>query len=174
MFFKITVNGTASIDEEDEPEFTVSGVSFASGTGTGGAALAELVRGALAARGVRARVAVAPAACGAPATPDARACLEATLAALARGALHVALVPTERAPAPPRLRDAGLEELGDAAPPAHRACFALPARAPAAEPPPPPRSLLDFADADLAAHYALSRADLEFAVRSLSLDGDYK
>ncbi|XP_063838807.1 uncharacterized protein LOC135087892, partial [Ostrinia nubilalis] len=50
-------------------------------------------------------------------------------------------------PAAPRLRDAGLEELGDAAPPWRRACLVTR---------PPARSLLDFADERVAERYSLT------------------
>ncbi|XP_045782233.1 uncharacterized protein LOC123878826 isoform X2 [Maniola jurtina] len=111
-------------------------------------ALAHLVALALRAEGLRAHVAPPPAACAPPHAADARACRDAVFAALLRGALHAALLlaPAARAPAMQwALRDAGLDELGDAAPPAARRCYAPRAAA--------TRSLLDLADAAAAARH---------------------
>ncbi|XP_039764436.1 uncharacterized protein LOC120636932 [Pararge aegeria] len=106
------------------------------------AALAHLAVRALRRLGLRAHVAPPPAACAPPAAPDARACRDALFAALLRARLAAALVlaPAARAPAAALpLRDAGLQELGDAAPPQARRCYA------------PARSLLDLADERAAA-----------------------
>ncbi|XP_069355967.1 uncharacterized protein [Maniola hyperantus] len=112
------------------------------------AALAHLAALALRAEGLRAHVAPPPAACAPPLAPDARACRDAVFAALLGGALHAALLlaPAARAPAAQwALHDAGLDELGDAAPPAARRCYAPHAAA--------TRSLLDLADGAAAARH---------------------
>ncbi|XP_059047400.1 uncharacterized protein LOC131842852, partial [Achroia grisella] len=149
--------GPGPRDGEDDEEWTVtvSAVS-ADGAAASGEALAQLAALRVRAAGVRARVVPPPPACAA--SPAEGACAAAALRALAAGELHAALlpVPAAAAPAAPELRDAGLEELGDAAPPARRACLASR---------PPLRSLLDLADAAAALPYRLPPRRLEAAAR---------
>ncbi|KAM3957698.1 LOW QUALITY PROTEIN: uncharacterized protein ACR2FA_008271 [Aphomia sociella] len=138
--FTFAASGTELRSEEDDDESTVrvSALSL-DGAAESGDALAQYAALRLRAAGVRARVAP---------PPGAGAGAAATLRALAAGALHAALLPLPAAAAPPApaLRDAGLEALGDAAPPARRACLATR---------PPLRSLLDLADERAAAAYRL-------------------
>ncbi|KAG6457919.1 hypothetical protein O3G_MSEX010563 [Manduca sexta] len=136
----------------------VSAVTF---EGAGSGVVAAVVCAALERAGVRARAAPPPAEC---ARPDSAACVNATLRTLVRGAVHAALVPVGSRPPPaPLLRDAGLEEVGAAAPPSRRACFATA---------PPARSLLDFADEQLAALYRLSQHHLITILQQNNIDGN--
>ncbi|XP_072937260.1 uncharacterized protein [Epargyreus clarus] len=130
------------------------------------AALAELAARALSAGGVAARAAPPPAACAPPARADHAACLRAVERELAAGRMLAAVLPVPAAAAPAawRLRDAGLDELGDLTPPARRACWAAdrPGRRPA-------RSLLDLADTEIAAHYRISSDFLNAAIRNVDV-----
>lgn len=133
------------MESSDGPELCVT----ASVPGGGGGALAELAALRLRGVGERARAVAPPAACAAA---DSRACRDAVVTSLARGALHVALlaVPAAAAPASWRLHEAGLDELADVAPPLRRLCLAAP----------PARSLLDLSDPDLASRYYVPSDDL--------------
>ncbi|CAH2104095.1 unnamed protein product [Euphydryas editha] len=146
------VGGRADSNKSEEPVLSVT--ASVPGGGGGAAALAELAVLRLRAVGERARAEPPPAACAA-AAPDERACRDAVVTALARGALHAAFlaVPAADAPATWRLHEAGLDELGDVAPPVRRLCVAAP----------PARSLLDLSDSDLARNYYVSSADLAAA-----------
>ncbi|CAG4969456.1 unnamed protein product [Parnassius apollo] len=134
------------------------------GDGKAGAALGALAVAVLRRAGLRARVAPPPDACRA--APASRACRDAALAALAAARLHVALLPVPAAAAPAAwlLRDYGLDEFGDATPPARRACLRLPhvPRARVA------RSLLDLADPDVARLYQVTQLRLDLALRSIN------
>lgn len=101
----------AHTDSDDVPEVVVSAVTLEGD----GAVLAEVVRAALSRAGVHARVSPPAPVCS---RPDSSACLYATLRDLVRGSVTAALLPVG-AQLPPalQLRDAGLEELGDAASP---------------------------------------------------------
>lgn len=127
----------AHTDSDDVPEVVVSAVTLEGD----GAVLAEVVRAALSRAGVHARVSPPAPVCS---RPDSSACLYATLRDLVRGSVTAALLPVG-AQLPPalQLRDAGLEELGDAASPSRRTCLSSP----------PARSLLDLADEEIARLY---------------------
>ncbi|XP_050362010.1 uncharacterized protein LOC126781198 [Nymphalis io] len=136
-------------------------------------ALAELAVLRLRAVGEKARAVQPPSACLSPGTTDIRACRNAIVAELARGSLHVAFltVPAANAPAAWLLHEAGLDELGDVAPPVRRVCIAAP----------PARSLLDLSDLNLAQNYYVSHSDLAAAPtenltrnNSSSIDGRHK
>ncbi|KAJ0182182.1 hypothetical protein K1T71_002904 [Dendrolimus kikuchii] len=150
----------ASVTAEEDKVLAVISVPFEEGAAD--ARLGALAAAALAAGGVPAAAAPAPPDCAPPLAPDGAACTEATLRALAGGAVQAALVPVpaSRPPHPLLLRDAGLEELGDAAPPARRACFAAGAAAPL-------RTLLALADPALAAAYHLPEERVDAALGSL-------
>ncbi|XP_075992828.1 uncharacterized protein LOC142987732 [Anticarsia gemmatalis] len=124
------------------------------GAGAAARALVALALAALRARGVAARAEPAPDACAAGA---GAACRRAVLRALLERRTHVALLPLPAARPPHvlELRDGGLEELGDAAPPSRLACAAS---APA------PRSLLDFVDEEPASRYDVARDELHATV----------
>lgn len=128
------------------------------GSGDTAAALGALVVAALQARGMSAASVRAPAACGASVE---RECRHAVLHALVNGVAHAALlpVPAARPPHVLQLRDVGLEELGDALPPARLACYASPPPAATTHSPHSPRSLLDFADKTLAELYRVPPED---------------
>lgn len=138
-------------DDADELSVALSGAA-PDATAPSVAAVGAVAALALRAAGVRSHLAPAPPACAAPPRPDA--CADATLAALSSKRAHAALLAVRAAAAPsaPRLRDAGLEELGDAAPPWRRACLATHA---------PARSLLDLTDPALAQIYRLTPDDIQ-------------
>lgn len=119
--------------------------------------LSALARTALEARGIRAHAVPAPSDCVAGAG-TVKACRDKVLSALATGAIHAAILPLPAARPPHvlELRDHGLEELGDAAPPARLACSVTDSHHTV-------RSLLDFADEILASRYSVSAHDLAAA-----------
>ncbi|KAL4701977.1 hypothetical protein ACJJTC_011703 [Scirpophaga incertulas] len=133
-------------EEEGEDLIAIVYGATASGGGGGGAAVAGVAALALSAAGLPARGLAA-----------ADAAPAAVLRALAAGRAHVALLAERAAAAPPapRLRDAGLEELGDAAPPARRACAVTGTVTGTAAGAAAARSLLDLADPAAAARYRL-------------------
>ncbi|XP_068621207.1 uncharacterized protein [Battus philenor] len=137
-----------------------------------GAALAELLAAALRGAGLRALAVPPPPACRAPAAPDALACRDAMLVALAAGSLHAAVlhVPASAAPAAWLLRDLGLDDFGDVTPPTRRACLRPAALSePAAPATRPARSLLDLADEDVARNHQIHERLLDAALHSANV-----
>ncbi|CAH0748709.1 unnamed protein product [Diatraea saccharalis] len=140
-----------AIDESEDFNVAVYGIG-PDASETSGAALAGVAALVLQTAGLHAEPQTPPVACITPnAVPDA--CVAASLSALSAGRAHAVLMPVRATgvPSAPRLRDSGLEELGDAAPPWRRTCLVTA---------PPARSLLDLADPLIASAYHLTQQDL--------------
>ncbi|CAH2988979.1 unnamed protein product [Chilo suppressalis] len=140
---------------DDGEDFSVAVYGVAPDTSkTSGAALAGVAALVLRTAGLHAEPQNPPGICTGP-NVDPDKCVAASLAALSIGHAHAALLPVRATavPSAPRLRDSGLEELGDAAPPWRRTCLATA---------PPARSLLDFADSRIASVYRLTPHDLSY------------